>query len=82
MLKIIIHSEFPNESPSSDEHLKKIAEFKDIVKQVLTDYSGEIEFDYISKYQQFETKKVNTEPEQITTAKIEKIERLMPNCWI
>lgn len=82
MLKIIIYSEFPNESPNSDEHIKRISEFKQAVKIVLSDLKGEIQFDYISNYKQFETKKLTISQTELTKEQVSKIEQIIPNCWI
>ncbi|WP_417372144.1 hypothetical protein [Gelidibacter japonicus] len=82
MLKIKIDSEFPNGTKESKKHEKVISEFKTAVRTVLKDYSGELEFVYISQFGQFDIKASNTNHDKIKQSDINKIEKLMPNCWI
>jgi hypothetical protein len=82
MLKIKIDSEFPNETQQTVQHEKRIAVFKTVVRKILVNYNGELEFDYISQFQQFDLKKNRTDHKKIKPTDIKEIEKLMPNCWI
>ncbi len=79
MAEIVIKHEIF--SDNSISHIEKVKFFKEIAKKVLSNYPGLYEFEYISKYGQFDFVK-NSEDIAISKKEIELIEKEIPNCFV
>lgn len=81
MIKINIYNEPLDSLSDKDERIIFIEKFKEILQIIFADIDGFIDFNYISKYNQFDLRDTDIE-QSITQSKLIQINKILENSII
>lgn len=83
MATISIHHEDLSQAGRKQRHENNIVRFRKIAQEEFEEFDGEVIFDYITRYEQFELQKYpESMDEELINAKIEKMNRSFPGIFI